>query len=292
MQKANHSLSVSNTFRNNSLSDDRKAKQYVEKLHRYLNVNNKEPSFEQPTLAINWLTETQHVQPRKLAAEKKNKRKRKQVDMVRARYNGTNIDAFYCTPRAPGSFSGVRNLRRYSGRATIKAKKFLSGRDAYTMHKPRRIRFPRRKTYSKGIRDLYQIDLADVFNLSPFNDGMRYLLTCINVFTKRAWAIPIKAKSARGVADAFEKIADEGQCNMVQSDKGTEFLNSTFQSMLQRRGIHFYTSENEDLKASVVERFNRTLKTKMYRYFTRANTRKYVDVLDDLMHSYNNTYHR
>jgi len=78
------------------------------------------------------------------------------------------------------------------------------------MHKPRRIRFLRCKTYSKGIRDLYQIDLADVSNLSPFNDGMRYLLTCIDVFTKRAWAMPIKAKSARNVTDAFEKIVDEG----------------------------------------------------------------------------------
>jgi len=56
---------------------------------------------------------------------------------------------------------------------------------------------------------------------------MRQLLTCIDVFTKRAWAIPIKAKSAR-VPDAFEKIVDEGQCNMVQSDKGREFFNSTF----------------------------------------------------------------
>jgi len=55
--------------------------------------------------------------------------------------------------------------------------------------------------------------------------------------------------------------------------------------MLRRRRIKFYTSENEDLKASVVERFNRTLKTKMkmYRYFTHANTRRYFDVLDDLL---------
>jgi len=79
---------------------------------------------------------------------------------------------------------------------------------------------------------------------------------------------------------------------MLQSDKGTEFLNSTFQSMLRRRGIKFYTSENEDLKASVVERFNRTLKTKMFRYLTHANTRRYLDVLDDLLHLYNNTHHR
>jgi len=62
--------------------------------------------------------------------------------------------------------------------------------------------------------------------------------------------------------------------------------------MLRRHGIHFYTSENKDLKASVVERFNRTFKTKMYRYFTYANTRRYVVVLDDLVRSYNNTYHR
>ena len=76
------------------------------------------------------------------------------------------------------------------------------------------------------------------------------------------------------------------------SDKGTEFLNSMFQSMLKRRGIKFYTSKNEDLKARMVERFNRTLKTKIYRYFTYKNTRRYVDVLDDMLHSYNNTYHR
>ena len=79
---------------------------------------------------------------------------------------------------------------------------------------------------------------------------------------------------------------------MVQSDKGTEFLNSTFQSMLKRHGIKFYTSENEDLKAAVVERFNRTLKEKMFRYFTHKNTRHYLDVLGDLLHSYNNTHHR
>jgi len=78
---------------------------------------------------------------------------------------------------------------------------------------------------------------------------------------------------------------------MVQSDKGTEFLNSTFQSMLRRHDIYFYTSENEDLKAAVVERFHRTLKEKMFRYFTHANTRRYVGALDDMLHSYNNTQH-
>jgi len=79
---------------------------------------------------------------------------------------------------------------------------------------------------------------------------------------------------------------------MVQSDKGTEFLNSTFQSMVCRSDVKFYTSENEDIKAAVVERFNWTLKQKIYRYFTAKRTRRYIDVLTDLVHSYNNTHHR
>jgi len=79
---------------------------------------------------------------------------------------------------------------------------------------------------------------------------------------------------------------------MLQTDKGTEFLNNTCQSMLARNNIHFYTSENDDIKVAVVERFNRTLKERIYRYFTRSNTRRYLDVIDDIVHSYNNTYHR
>ena len=202
------------------------------------------------------------------------------------------MDAVYGTLRSPGSFGGVRNLQRYSRRSEREVKKFMSRQDAYTLHKSRRIRFPRRKTYSKGIGDLFQIDLVDLSSLASFNDGMRYLLTCIDVFSKRAWAVPVRRKSARDVVEAFQKILTDEKCNMVQSDKGTEFLNSTFQSMLSRHGIKFYTSENEDLKAAVVERFNRTLKEKMFRYFTYANTRRYLDVLDDLMHSYNHTHHR
>jgi len=202
------------------------------------------------------------------------------------------MEAIYEQLRSPGSFGSARNLRRYSGRSRREVEEFLSRRDAYTLHKARRLRFSRRKTYSKGIGDLYQIDLVDLHNLAAYNDGMRYLLTCIDVFSKRAWAVPLRMKTSHSVAVAFERILDERPCNMVQSDKGGEFLGGAFQSTLARRGVKFYTSENEDLKAAVVERFNRTLKTKMFRYFTHANTRRYVDSLDDLLHSYNNTYHR
>ena len=187
----------------------------------------------------------------------------------------------------------MRNLSRYANESLYKTSRYLSKQDAYTLHRQRRKRFPRRKTLSKGIGDLYQVDLVDLSNISRYNDSYRYLLTCIDVFSKKAWAIPLLTKSGRHVTEAFEQIlVDGGDCRLLQSDKGTEFLNSSFQQMLQRRNIHFYTSENEDIKASVVERFNRTLKSKMYRYFTHNNTWRYVDVLQQLVDSYNATQHR
>jgi len=80
--KANHSLSLSNTLRNSSLADDRKVRQYVEELHRYLNVN--KPT-DQSTPAINWVTEPERVQPRKQTVEKQKKKKKKRVAMPRTR---------------------------------------------------------------------------------------------------------------------------------------------------------------------------------------------------------------
>jgi len=95
------------------------------------------------------------------------------------------------------------------------------------------------------------------------------------------------------VTEAFEKILDSGgNCRMLQTDKGSEFVNSSFQQMLKRHNIHFYTSENEDIKAAVVKKFNRKLKTKMYRYFTFKNTWRYIDILQDLVDSNNAILHR
>ena len=190
--------------------------------------------------------------------------------------------------RQPCSLAGCENsLKRYTPSIVSRKviRRFLSGQDAYTKHKPTRHRFARRKTYSKGIDDLFQADICDMTNVSSHNDSYRYLLTCIDVFSKFSWAVPLRTKSGREMTEAFEsRILSKRRCRMLQTDKGTEFLNATFQSMLVRNNIHFYTSENYDINAAVVER--------IYRYFTHVNARRYVDVIDDIVHSYNNTYHR
>jgi len=119
------------------------------------------------------------------------------------------MDVVYHDVRSPGSFGGIDRLRRHSNKQRKDVVDCLKSQDAYTLHKPIRRRFVRRRTYSKGIDDLYQIDLADLSNLSSYNDGYRYLL-------KRAWSSALKSKSGHEVTEAFELILDDRPCNMVQ----------------------------------------------------------------------------
>ena len=203
------------------------------------------------------------------------------------------MESVFYVPEAAGSFSSVDNLVRYSKRSKEKVQDFLESQDAYTLHKPIRRKFPRRKTISLGIDRIWQLDLADLSNISRDNDNFNFILTCIDCYSRYAFAVPVKNKSAPEVKSAFEKILlESGRSPLyVQTDKGREFLNAIFLSFLKQRSIVHYTSENDDVKCAVVERFNRTLKSKMWRYFTHAKSLRYVEVLPKLMLSYNSTYH-
>jgi hypothetical protein len=81
----------------------------------------------------------------------------------------------YYEASQPGSYGGVKPLVRYSGSSVHSVKNWLSSQDAYTLHKPIRKKFVRRKTFSKDINDLFQADLADMQNLARYNDNFRYL---------------------------------------------------------------------------------------------------------------------
>ena len=110
--------------------------------------------------------------------------------------------------------------------------------------------------------------------------------------SKFAWVVPLKNKMGKSLINSFQSILDLGRSpKKLQTDEGTEFLSPNFQSFLKERKIHFFTTKSE-LKASVVECFNRTLKTRMWKYFTSKNTLVYIDILQDIVHGYNNSYHR
>jgi len=198
----------------------------------------------------------------------------------------------YTDPLHAGSFRRLGSIQRHTKVDLDTARKWLMGEKSYTLHKQSRLKFRRRRTIAKGINELWQADLVDLSLLSNENNAYRYLLTCIDVFSKFARVERLKNKSGLALTAAFTKMIATHQCKLLQTDKGTEFLNGTFQKLLKDRNIRHYTSENEDIKASVVERFNRTLKGVMWRYLTYKSSGRYIDVLQHFVSSYNNTYHR
>ena len=125
---------------------------------------------------------------------------------------------------------------------------------------------------------------------SSFNKGFKYILTVIDVFSKYAWAILIKDKTAASVTKAFEKIIRDRIPKKFWVDEGKEFYNTTFKKLLDKHKIDMYSTFNEG-KAVVIERFNRTLKNIMWKYFTANNTRSYLDALDQMVKTYNEKVH-
>ena len=120
---------------------------------------------------------------------------------------------------------------------------------------------------------------------SKFNRGIKYLLAVIDVFSKYGWLVPLKDKTGKSVASALKTIFKERQPEKMWVDKGREFYNENVKSL-----VELYSTENEE-KSSVVERWIRTMKERMWKYFTDNNTNHYVDILPDLVKGYNNTRH-
>jgi hypothetical protein len=207
------------------------------------------------------------------------------------------LEENYLNASLPGSLSGLQSFYRALKSRGIKisrsrVKDWLMAEETYTLHKPARKKFIRNKVIAQGIDDLWQMDLVDMSKFSKFNEGFKFLLTCIDVFSKYAWVIPLQNKQADTVLNGFKEIMlDKRSPIKIQTDKGTEFINRKFKKYLTANNIHLY-SVNSELKASVVERFNRTIKEKMFRYFTFKNNYEYVDILKALVGAYNNSYHR
>lgn len=163
------------------------------------------------------------------------------------------------------------------------------------LHRPARKNYPRRKTVLRGISDLFQIDLVEMIPYSRENKGYKYILVCINCFSKKAYCIPLRTKSSNEVATMTEKfVLKKIKKNLLpkyfQSDSGTEFMGKPFQNLMKQYKIKHYTTFSH-IKAAIVERFNRTLKTKLWVEFSVQGNFKWLDILPKLVDQYNGTIH-
>jgi hypothetical protein len=151
----------------------------------------------------------------------------------------------------------------------------------------------------KHAYSIFQVDLVDFQKLASFNDGYNWLMNIIDLHSKFAYSIPLKNKTTDEVVANIEAllldIAEKAMVPaVIQTDNGSEFISNEAESMFERLGIKHLTSLSHTPQSQgAVERFNRTLKQKLYRYWLQENSKnkRWVDVLPKLVENYNNTYH-
>ena len=206
------------------------------------------------------------------------------------------LSDIYYDANNPASFSSVKKLhdaavRRLASVTLDDVKEWLSGQKVYTLHRPKRRYFSRLHVIATAVDDVWQADLVDVQEFKRYNKGYAYILTMVDVLSKYAHAVPLKTKRGQEVAQAFASIFEHRSPTHLQTDQGKEFMNADVESVLKGYGIYYYTTKDADIKCSLVERLNRTLRGRMFRYFTHKGSYDYIDVLPKLVTSYNNTVH-
>lgn len=159
--------------------------------------------------------------------------------------------------------------------------------DIYSFYRPRgKIDDP-----AYNLRNITKKDDNDYKKILRANNGYKYILNVIDTFSKYVWALPLKTKSGVEVADTFQDIINQSNRTpkFLHVDKGKEFYNKNLKEILDKYNIKIYSTGTAN-KASIVERFNRTLGNKLKPLLFK--NLKWVDILPKIIKNYNNTYHR
>ena len=207
------------------------------------------------------------------------------------------IKQVYYSIDNPASFSSADNVLRQCQQVdpTINmkdVKEFLSGELAFTLHRRVVRRFKRKPIVSTRHGEQAQADLVDIQRFANANSSYRYILTVIDVFSKVAFAEPLKSKGSADIVKAFDRILQHYKPLKLQTDEGREFTNSQVQALFREYKVTWFPAKNELIKCAIVERFQRTLMTKITKYMTSQGSQSFVNKLPLFIKSYNNAFHR
>lgn len=211
------------------------------------------------------------------------------------------LKKIYFSPSHAASFTSPRQLQKnlrtqYGKKVSLNVIfNWLKTHRSFNLHKNRTVNFKRNPIVANYIDQQWQADLLFLPDLAKFNDGKQIVLVCIDVVSRYAWAEPMKDKGGAETSRAFEAILKREpngrKPEKLQTDHGKEFFNSHFTELMKKYKINHFAIVS-DKKAAIAERFIKTIKQKIYKYLdTDPNRRRYIDVLQDLIKSYNDTPH-
>lgn len=208
------------------------------------------------------------------------------------------LNRIYYDPQHPASFTGLDKLYRVVrkegkyvlGRAKIK--KWLESQETFTLHRQVNRSFRRRRVVVPYIDYQWDADTAVMKTYSKDNDDYAYFVVMVDVFSRFARTFPLKTTKGTEMSERLRKLFQgRNKPTKLRTDKGVEFRNRTVQTLLRSKNVDYFYTQNEQ-KSSYAERCIKTLKAKIFRYFSKHQTHRWIDILDDITQSYNATYHR
>ena len=158
------------------------------------------------------------------------------------------------------------------------------------LNKPVINKFERKKVIVNHIDEIHSCDLVDVCKYSKMNKDYKYIFTNINIFSKCSWSFPLKIKTVKEIKSCFQKIFKERKSSNIWSDQESAFFSKEMLNFFEDHNIKIYYTHS-NLKAVVIERFNRSLRELMMKSFVKSNNTVWYNILPELIKTYNNRYH-
>ena len=142
--------------------------------------------------------------------------------------------------------------------------------------------------------EICQIDIYDLSKYEASNKHFKYIFALIDVFTRRAFGVPMKTKNETDVINAFKTILKEsGQPSVITSDSDSVFMGSKFQALLKNHNIILdnVIASNDHKALSLIDRFALTLKMIFSRIYLRYDSTNWTSHLKEVLDVYNNSPH-
>ena len=153
-------------------------------------------------------------------------------------------DDIYYNTKSVGSFGGQECFLNQINNNKSNAKKWLTSQLTYQLHKPIKLKYPTCKYSLHGVDVQFQADLVDMSKYANVNNGYKWMLMCMDLFSRYAWAIPVKTKSAENVLAAIKLVfAEHRPSELFQTDEGKEFYNKPIGDYLKSLDIHHLCSQ-------------------------------------------------
>ena len=207
------------------------------------------------------------------------------------------LNKVYYSPSHPASFSSfkkVYDIVKKEKKYKISRKKlsnWLYEQETYTLHKQSRKKFKRNRVVVSEIDQQWDSDLAFMLDFQEHNNGMKYIFLAIDIFSRYVWTEAISDKKPKTIIQVFKNIFSEGRKpQKIRTDHGGEFKNRYLKSFMDKENVEIFVTQNEG-KANYAERAIKTIKSKLFKLMSSKNTKHWVDVLQHVTKSYNNTIH-